>query len=193
MNEPKKAEVVKAKVDSRERLRQIWEKARLADERLESLKRLQAEFDNYRKRIIKEKSELFQYATEDLICELIPIMDNFERAIYGIGKSSSRDTFLQGVEMIYRELCSVLKKRGLEKINAMGKEFDPSRHEAIDHVESTEQPENIVIEEVAAGYRIKDKIIRPAAVKVSKRIKEEDKKHKEKKGFKGSREEEKEG
>jgi len=175
MDDLKKDGVAKAMASSKERLRQIWEKARLSDERLESLKRLQAEFDNYRKRITKERSELFQYATEDLICELLPIIDNFERAIYGIGKDSSRETFLQGVEMIYRELCSVLKKRGLEKISAMGEEFDPSRHEAIDHVGSTEHPENIVIEEVATGYRIKGKIIRPTAVKVSKGMKRKDK------------------
>jgi molecular chaperone GrpE len=169
MNDPKKDEVVKAKTGSRERLRQIWREARVANERLESLKRLQAEFDNYRKRVTKEKSELFQYVTEDLIYELLPTIDNFERAIYGIGKNGDQKTLLQGVEMIYKELCSVLKKRGLEKISAMGKEFDPSQHEAIEHVENIEQPENVVIEEVATGYRIKDKIIRPAIVKVSKR------------------------
>lgn len=171
MNDPKNSEgeVVEAKAGSRERLRQIWKKSRLADERLESLKRLQAEFDNYRKRVTKEKSELFQYATEDLIYELLPIVDNFERAIYGAGKSGSKENFLQGVEMIYKELCSTLKKRGLEKISAVGKAFDPTQHEAIDHVETAEHPEDVVIEEVAIGYRIKDKIVRPARVKVSKR------------------------
>lgn len=164
-------EVVGIKAGSRERLRQIWKKARLSDERLENLKRLQAEFDNYRKRAIKERGELFQYATEDLIYELLPIVDNFERAIYGVGKSGSRENLLQGVEMIYKELCSALKKRGLEKIGAAGEAFDPTLHEAIDHVETTEHPENTVIEEVVRGYRIKDKIIRPATVKVSKRSK----------------------
>jgi molecular chaperone GrpE len=171
MNNPKnsRSETVEARVDSRERLRQIWKRARLADERLESLKRLQADFDNYRKRIIKEKNELFQYATEDLIYELLPIVDNFERAIYGAGKGASKENLLQGVEMIYKELCSALKKKGLEKINVIGKAFDPTQHEAIDHVETTEHPENTVIEEMIVGYKIKDKIIRPAKVKVSKR------------------------
>ena len=165
------AKVVDIKAGSRERLRQIWKKARLSDERLENLKRLQAEFDNYRKRVIKERSELFQYATEDLIYELLPIVDNFERAIYGVGKSGSRENLLQGVEMIYKELYSALEKKGLKKISAMGEAFDPTQHEAIDHVETTKHPENVVIEEVVRGYRIKDKIIRPATVKVSKRSK----------------------
>ena len=171
MNDPKNSEteIVEAKAGSRERLRQIWKKARLSDERLENLKRLQAEFDNYRKRVTKERSELFQYATEDLIYELLPIVDNFERAIYGAGKSANKENLLQGVEMIYKELCSALKKKGLEKISAMGKAFDPTQHEAIDHVETDKHPENIVIEEATTGYKIKDKIIRPATVKVSKR------------------------
>lgn len=165
------AEVVDIKAKSRKRLQQMWRKARLSDERLENLKRLQAEFDNYRKRVIKERNELFQYATEDLIHELLPIVDNFERAIYGVGKSGSRENLIQGVEMIYKELFSTLKKRGVEKIDAKGEAFDPTQHEAIDYVETTKHSENIVIEEVAKGYRIKDRIIRPATVKVSKKVK----------------------
>lgn len=157
---------------ARERLRQMWEKARLSDERLEDLRRLQAEFDNYRKRIARERNEFFQHATEDLICELLPVVDNFERAIHEAGKNSSPEGILQGVKIIYKELWSILKKRGLEKITAKGESFNPAQHEAIEHVETAEYPDNTVIEEVVRGYRIKGRVLRPAMVRVSKKVEE---------------------
>ena len=152
---------------SRERWQQLKEKAQLAGERFDRLLRLQAEFDNYRKRVNRERSEFVQYAVEDLICDLLPVMDNFERAIEAAHRHNNSQALLQGVEMICKQVEDVLVKRGLERIEAVGKKFDPREHEAVMQVESEEYPENTVIEEHLRGYKLKNKVLRPAMVKVS--------------------------
>ena len=158
---------------SRKRWQAVKEKAKLADERYERLLRLQAEFENYRKRANKERAEFLQYATEDLICDLLPVMDNFDRAIEAARSSHDSKALLQGIEMVQKQMKEVLGRKGLDRIDSMGKEFNPKEHEAMEHVESDEHPDNTVLEELQPGYRLKEKIIRPATVKVSKK-KEED-------------------
>ncbi|NOX97595.1 MAG: nucleotide exchange factor GrpE [Nitrospirae bacterium] len=160
---------------SREKWQQMKEKAKLAEERLDRLLRLQAEFENYRKRVNRERNEFIQYAIEDLICDLLPVIDNFERAIESARQHDNSKALLQGVEMIYKQVHDVLVKRGLEKIEAVGKEFNPREHEAVMQVESENHPDNTIIEANLAGYRLKDKVIRPAMVKVSKKKAESDK------------------
>ncbi len=154
---------------SRERWQQMKEKAKLAEERFDRLLRLQAEFDNYRKRVNRERSEFVQYAVEDLICDLLPVMDNFARAIESARRHNNSQALLQGVEMICKQVEDVLVKRGLERIEAVGKTFDPREHEAVMQVEHEEHPDNTVIEENLRGYKLKNKVIRPAMVKVSKK------------------------
>ena len=136
----------------------------LAEEYLSRLQRLQADFENYRRRVNKEKEEFHKYASESLVCSLLPILDNFERAI----AAGEGENLLSGVEMIFRQLKEILEKEGLCSIQAVKTEFDPNQHEAVMTVENDEHPDNTVIEEFQKGYLLKDKVIRPAMVKVSK-------------------------
>lgn len=154
---------------SQEKWQETQEKAKLAEERFDRLLRLQAEFENYRKRVSREKSEFIQYALEDLICDLLPVVDNFERALASAHQHDNFQALLQGVEMVYKQVKDVLGKRELEKIETLGEKFDPREHEAVMQVESEEHPDNTVIEESLAGYKLKNKIIRPAMVKVSQK------------------------
>lgn len=131
------------------------------------LQRLQAEFDNFRKRTQKEKEDISKYAAERLVSAILPVLDNFERAINSVETSQDLAGYAQGVEMIFRQLHNILSKEGLAAIEAVGQEFDPNIHEAILSVESEEYPENTVIEEVQKGYYLKDRVLRPSMVKVS--------------------------
>ncbi len=131
------------------------------------LQRLQAEFDNYRKRTLKEKEEISKYASERLVSAILPVLDNFERAIGSAHTSQDVTAYAQGVEMIFRQLHDILAKEGLAVIEALGQAFDPNIHEAILTVESEEYSENTVVEEVQKGYYLKDRVLRPSMVKVS--------------------------
>lgn len=128
------------------------------------LQRTQAEFDNYRKRIEKQKEEICVFANEGLIKELLGVLDNFELAL---SKIEGDNDFVKGVELIYGQLFEVLKSKGLQKIEAKGKKFDPEEHEALLQEESQGE-KGIVLEELQKGYKINNKIIRAAKVKVSK-------------------------
>ena len=135
--------------------------------------RLAAELDNYKKRTVKERQSLIKYASQSIIQELIPILDNFERAIESATKSRDFDSFLEGVELIFRQMYDALERKGVSKIEALGKAFDPNIHEAIAQVATEECPENTVIEELQKGYMLYDRVIRPSRVAVSCGIKEE--------------------
>ncbi|MDR3289233.1 MAG: nucleotide exchange factor GrpE, partial [Peptococcaceae bacterium] len=144
------------------------EKAReQAEDYLKNWQRLQAEFDNYRKRTQREKEEVVKYASEHLIKALLPILDNFERATASAQTHNDFQGYAQGVELIFRQFANVLLKEGLQPIAADGQVFDPQRHEAVLRVESESHPENTIVEEVQKGYLLKDKVIRPSMVKVS--------------------------
>ncbi len=140
----------------------------VAAEYLRRLQQLQAEYDNFRKRTIREKEELAKYATEKIIIELLPVLDNFERGLAASKKSQDFDSLVVGVEMIRRQLTGALEKEGLVPIEAAGQEFDPNKHEAVMHVESDEHPPNTVVEELQKGYCLRDKVVRPSMVKVCK-------------------------
>lgn len=139
----------------------------LADDYQQRSLRTQADFDNFRKRTQKEKEDFAKYASSKLITELLPIIDNFERAISAAGDIADNDSFAKGVGMIFRQLEGVLKAEGLEPMEAVGQPFNPEFHQAIMQVESDEHEEGIVVEEVQKGYMLKDRVLRPAMVKVS--------------------------
>lgn len=141
-------------------------KAELAEQQQRTL-RTQADFDNFRRRTQKEKEELAKYASSKLITELLPVIDNFERALDAAGISPEVESFSKGVNMIFRQLEGVLNAEGLEAMNCVGQPFNPEFHQAIMQVESEEHEEGIVVEEVQKGYMLKDKVLRPAMVKVS--------------------------
>ena len=139
----------------------------LAEEHYSQLQRLQADFDNYRKRTQKEKTELIKYASERLVGELLPVLDNFDRAVSAAKVNLDFTSFSQGVEMILRQMQTALSTEGLKVMEAVGQPFDPNLHEAVLRVESEEYPENTVVEEVQKGYYLKEKLLRPCMVKVS--------------------------
>ncbi|KAI7258352.1 hypothetical protein KC345_g10575 [Hortaea werneckii] len=139
----------------------------LADEHQARALRVQADFDNFRRRTQKEKEELAQYATSRLVTELLPVLDNFERALATAPASADSEAFTKGVNMIFRQLDGVLKSQGLTAMESVGQPFNPEYHQAIMQVESEEHEEGIVTEEVQKGYLLKDKVLRPAMVKVS--------------------------
>jgi len=136
---------------------------------LETLQRVQAEFENYKKRVEKEKSDFIRSACSKIIKELLPILDNFDMAMKN---TSNHDDFVKGVEMIHSQLFSALSKEGLKQIDAEGKNFNPYVHEALMQEES-DKGDGIVIEEFQKGYMIGDTVVRHSKVKVSKMRKKE--------------------
>ena len=126
--------------------------------------RLQADFVNYKNRVEKEKERIYLYSKEDLFIEILPIIDNFERALEN---NEVNDGFYEGVEMIYNQLIEMLKSNDLNEIECLGKSFDPNFHHAVfmEEVEGVE--EGIVLEVLQKGYILKDKVLRPSMVKVS--------------------------
>ncbi|WP_276356297.1 nucleotide exchange factor GrpE [Cohnella caldifontis] len=145
----------------------IEELRKQAEENHNRFLRAQADFDNYRRRTQKEKEELAQYASLKLVGQLLPVLDNFERAMSTSGESQGSDSFVKGIDMIFRQLSQVLEAEGLRKMEPVGSPFDPELHQAIMQVESEEYEEGIVAEVVQNGYWLKDKVLRPAMVKVS--------------------------
>ncbi|MEI7028071.1 nucleotide exchange factor GrpE [Paenibacillus sp. y28] len=129
--------------------------------------RAQADFDNFRRRSRQEKEEFAKYASLKLIEQLVPVIDNFDRALLAAKANSDYDALIKGVDMIYRQFDQVLSAEGLVPIDAVGQPFNPEFHQAIMQVQSEEHEEGIVVEEVQKGYMLKDKVIRPAMVKVS--------------------------
>jgi molecular chaperone GrpE len=135
------------------------------DSLLDRLARAQAEFENARRRASKEQQDFRDYATMDSLKALLPVIDSFERALQA--KSEGSD-FRSGVELIYKQLQDALAKMGVRAIPAKGEPFDPRFHEAIEMVETTDAADHEVLEELQRGYKFKDRLLRPAMVKVAK-------------------------
>jgi len=146
--------------------RQLEEKSVQAQDYFNRLLRLQADFENFRKRVIKEREEIRKFAAEDLIMQLLPVVDNFERAL-SFGRENMAG-FFEGVEMIYKQLNDLLKTQGVVPVPTLGEKFDPAMHEAVAQEEAPEEQDNLILEEFCKGYYLNDKIIRPAMVKVAR-------------------------
>lgn len=146
---------------------ELEELRKQADDNYQRYVRAQADFDNFRRRTRQEKEEFAKYASLKVIEQLLPVVDNFERALAAGRDSKDYDALLKGVDMIFRQLDQVLANEGLQPMNAVGQPFNPEFHQAIMQVESEEHGEGIVVEEVQKGYLLKDKVLRPAMVKVS--------------------------
>lgn len=130
------------------------------------LLRQAAEFDNYRKRVEREKKDFAQYAAVDFVRDLLPIIDDFERALQT--DAPAADSYRQGLELIHRSLTEMLRKRGVTAIDAVGADFDPQIHQAVAYEEAPDRRDGEVMEQFTRGYRLGDKLIRPAMVKVAK-------------------------
>ncbi|MDI6603937.1 MAG: nucleotide exchange factor GrpE [Thermoanaerobacteraceae bacterium] len=136
-----------------------------ANEYLELVQRLKAEFENYRKRTQKEKCELIEFGQEKIILDILPVIDNFERALCSEGDDK---TFREGIELIYKQFKGILEKSGVKEIHAEGEIFDPHKHHAVMQEEVEDKKENEIIEVLQKGYILNNKVIRPSMVKVAK-------------------------
>ena len=141
------------------------------DEKIEDLTdrltRQMAEFDNFRKRTEKEKSQMYEIGAKDIIEKMLPVVDNFERGLDAVKEEDKEDPFIQGMEMVYKQLMTVLGELGVKPIEAVGKEFDPNLHNAVMHVEDENFGENIIAEEFQKGYMYRDSVVRHSMVKVA--------------------------
>ena len=143
-----------------ERDQLLADKADLQDRLL----RQRAEFDNYRRRADRERSEYLQYAAMDLVREILPVLDDFERALKH--ETADRD-YAKGVELIYQRLAESLKKMGLEAVETGGRQFDPNLHQAVQRVETDDAEDQSILSEFQKGYNFRGKLLRPAMVKVA--------------------------
>lgn len=141
------------------------------DEKIEELTdrltRQMAEFDNFRKRTEKEKSQMYEIGAKDIIEKILPVVDNFERGLDAVKEEEKDDPFVQGMEKVYKHLMTTLEEIEVKPIEAVGKEFDPNLHNAVMHVEDENFGENIVAEEFQKGYTYRDSIVRHSMVKVA--------------------------
>ena len=141
------------------------------DEKIEELTdrltRQMAEFDNFRKRTDKEKSQMYEVGAKDIIEKILPVVDNFERGLDAVKEEEKDDPFVQGMEKVYKHLMTTLEEIEVKPIEAVGKEFDPNLHNAVMHVEDENFGENIVAEEFQKGYTYRDSIVRHSMVKVA--------------------------
>jgi molecular chaperone GrpE len=136
------------------------------DDLLGTSQRLQADFENYRKRVLREQTALVERATEGLIEQLLPVVDSFELAVQNIGNDSDVENLRKGVELVYAELLGVLERAGLEPISALGEPFDPNVHEAVMQDDGAGEP--VVGGVLRAGWKLKGRVLRPAMVKVTR-------------------------
>lgn len=176
--DPKDAVIPEAdeKEDSVNREISEQEKLKLKLEKLEAEKnelliltqRVQADFDNFRRRTRLEKEELLKYGIEGLVSQLLPVIDNFERALHSAKDGGETQGFIEGVDMIFRQLLQILTNEGVTPIEAVGCKFDPNCHEAVMQIEEEGYEKDTVIEEFQKGYKFKEKLIRPSMVKVAK-------------------------
>ncbi len=178
MGRPKKEKEIDIKSDiESEETQEKVEQDNLGNSELAKLKesyeelqnkllRTQADFDNFRKRSNQEKEELAKYINGKLIKELLPACDNFERAILASRENNNFDSFLEGIDMVYRQIKETLENDGLAEIDAIGKRFNPEYHQAVMEVEHNGES-GIVVEEIQKGFTYKGKVIRPSMVKVS--------------------------
>jgi molecular chaperone GrpE len=138
------------------------------DALIDRLARMQADFDNARKRAAKEQSDFRDYALADAIKTLIPVLDSFDRALKS---SPEKSEFHSGIELIHKQLQDALSKIGVQPVSAEGQQFDPRHHEAIEMVDTADAKDNSVLEELQRGYKLKDRLLRPAMVRVARNSK----------------------
>ncbi len=157
---------------SAEAFEELKGRAAKADENWERLLRTTADFDNFKKRAAREKQDALRYANEGLISKIIPVLDNFEMALAAAQNSSAEGlkSLQDGVTMIQSQLKSALTDSGLEEVDASGKLFDPNIHEAVSQQESADVPEGHVLQQLRKGYKIRERLLRPATVVVAKKV-----------------------
>lgn len=147
------------------------EKKDKKDEKIEELtdrvRRQMAEFDNFRKRTEKEKTQMFETGAKSIVEKILPVVDNFERGLTAVTEEEKGTPFVEGMEKIYKQMMTMLEEAGVKPIEAVGQEFDPNLHNAVMHIEDEEFGENIIAEEFQKGYTYRDSVVRHSMVKVA--------------------------
>ncbi len=149
-------------------LENLKKEAEQSHELQDKLIRTQADWDNYRKRMQKEKEDAVKYAAEGFLEKLLPILDSFEAGLQAAQSATEAKAIAQGMEMVLKQFSALLKESGVEMVEAVGHPFDPHRHEAWGHHETSEHAEGTIVKESRKGYKLKDRLLRPAAVFVAK-------------------------
>lgn len=132
--------------------------------------RLAAEFENYKRRVQRDQRDTLRFANEKLLRGMLPTLDNLERAIQSGRNQDNVDGILKGIDLTYKHFIETLQKMGVTQVSSVGEIFDPAKHQAVGHVESSSVPENAIVEEYQKGYFLHDRILRPAMVTVAKAI-----------------------
>ena len=165
-------EAIKSKAGKEEKIdweARFKEKEKEAQENYDRYLRLSAELENYKKRAEKEKGETYKFANENILKDLLPVLDNLERALEHGRESGNLKALLDGIELTHKSFWTVLEKYGITRIEAMGEEFDPNHHEAVMVQEDAQKPAGQVISQLQIGYRLHNRLVRPAMVVVSKK------------------------
>ena len=149
-------------------LNELRAKAQKLDELQETFVRRVADFENAKKRLVREKEDFAKFANEKIITAFLPVLDNLERALQHGSNTETVEGVLSGVSLIKKQIMEVLENNGLVRVEAEGKEFDPHVHEAMGTIETTDHPDDFVAEEIQCGYMLKDKLLRPSWVRVAK-------------------------
>jgi len=171
---PEEPEAGTEKASEKDRqAKELEDARRLADEHLDRFRRLQAEFDNYRKRTDREREENVKYANEKLIGELLLVYESLERGVES-AKNCGNPSIAEGMQMVQRQFREILEREGLSGIPAVGVKFDPFRHEAVMLTSTASGEDNMVVEELQRGYMLKNKVLRYSKVRVSKKIEEQE-------------------
>jgi len=158
-----------AQKSPRELEKALNEQHRLADDYLNRLKYLQADFENYKRRMSREIPSMSEAGVRRVSMELLVVLDELDCALEAGRKSTGNEAVLDGVELVKKKLVSILEKEGLERIEAVGQKFDPNKHEALMQVPAKDDEEGTIIEEIRPGYAFKGQVIRPSLVKVATR------------------------
>jgi len=153
-----------------EELDELRERAAKADDNWQRLLRATADFENFKKRATREKQDAIKFANESLLQKLVPALDNFDMALAAAqtGQPESAQSLMTGINMVYQQLKSALVEAGLEEIDAAGKAFDPTLHEAVSQKETGDVPEGQVVQQLRKGYKLRERLLRPATVVVAK-------------------------
>src|ERR1700722_823753 len=154
-----------------EQLEELKALAAKADENWERLVRTTADFDNFKKRVAREKTEAIQFANSSLLQKLLPVMDSFDMALSALQttKDEKSSSLQAGIMMVQSQLKNILAESGMEEIDATGKPFDPTQHEAVSEQETADVPEGQVVQQLRKGYKLRERLLRPASVIVAKK------------------------
>jgi molecular chaperone GrpE len=163
---------------------ELEELKRKCEEYYDKWVRTTADFENYKKRVQREKEEFIEYGNETILRDFLPIIDNLERALNFMKESPNPSSIIEGVELIYKQMMSLLEKYGVRPIEALGKKFDPFYHEVVEQ-RLSEEEDGVVLQEYQKGYMYKTRVLRPSLVVVSKKIEKGEEKKEEREGSDG--------